>query len=83
MDSLLIKEIDRLDNIKFWLQNIKKFPKFKDHEKEKLELAFKLVEDVKNNYEYHDPYLDKYLWWNEKPNNANHAGKRNFERKRI
>jgi len=54
MDSLLIKEIDRLDNIRFWLRNVKKFPLFKDQEREKLELAFKLIEDVANNYEYHD-----------------------------
>ena len=80
MDSLLIKEIDRLDNVKFWLQNIKKFPKFKDHEKEKLELAFKLVEDVANNYEYHDPYLENNLFWNIKTKGSKKAGKRKFER---
>jgi predicted house-cleaning noncanonical NTP pyrophosphatase (MazG superfamily) len=71
MDPLLKKEVDRLDNIKFWLQNIKNFPMFADKEQEKLERAFELVESVASNYDSGSNLIRKSSW-NKNPRRGKH-----------
>ena len=66
MDPFLKIEVNRLDNMIFWLQNIKESPVFADKEQEKLKRAFKLVESVASNYESGNKLSGKYSW-NKKP----------------
>jgi uncharacterized protein with WD repeat len=62
---------DRLNNLLFWLRNLKDSTTFSNNDREKLEEAYSLVGDVVGQYK-HDDYLDKYLVWeghaNHKPN---------------
>jgi hypothetical protein len=58
MENILKKGIERLEDVRFWLAVLRRFDSFTERQKEKLDIAYKEVNEVYDGFEQ-EKILDK------------------------